>query len=84
MNPSQKEEIMQNLTSWEEKGMEKGMEKGRRSLVFLLLQQKVGQLPQLLSDRISTMSANQLEALAIALLNFSTIDDLTTWLDNQE
>ncbi|MGV0026079.1 DUF4351 domain-containing protein [Phormidesmis priestleyi] len=70
---------MQITTSWEEKGMEKE----RRSLVFLLLGQKVGQLPESVSDRISAMSAKQLEALAIALLNFSSIDDLTAWLDNQ-
>ena len=49
---------------------EKGMEKG--------------QLPKPLSDRISVMSVKPLEALAIALLNFAPIDDLTTGLDNQE
>ncbi len=68
---------MQTLTSWEEKGMEKG----QRSLIFLLLEQKVGQLPDVLTDRINTVSLQTLEALAIALLRFESIDDLTTWLD---
>jgi hypothetical protein len=77
----QKEVIMQTLTSWEEKGMEKGMEKGQRSLIFLLLEQKVGQLPNALTDRINTLSLQTLESLAISLLRFESIDDLTTWLD---
>jgi hypothetical protein len=42
------------------------------------LEQKVGQLPKPLSDRLLTISAKQLKARAIALLNFASIDDLIT------
>jgi predicted transposase/invertase (TIGR01784 family) len=73
---AQKEAIMQVTTSWEEKGIEKE----RRSLVFLLLNQKFGQLPDLLSNRVSSLSLDQLSALAVALLNFNSIDDLSQWL----
>jgi predicted transposase/invertase (TIGR01784 family) len=78
---AQKEAIMQVTTSWEEKGIETGIGQERRSLISLLLQQKVGQLPDAISDRISTLSLEQLSALAIALLNFSSIDDLSNWLN---
>jgi hypothetical protein len=74
---TQKEAIMQATTSWEEKGIEKE----RRSLISLLLQQKVGKLPDTLSDRVSTLALDQLSTLAIALLNFSSIDDLSNWLN---
>jgi hypothetical protein len=78
---TQKEAIMQVTTSWEEKGIETGIERGQRSIVYLLLEQKVGQLPTDLSNLISTLAPERLSALAIALLNFSSIDDLSNWLN---
>ncbi len=78
---AQKEAIMQVTTSWEEKGIEMGIEQERRSLVSLQLEQKVGQLPNAISDRISTLSPEKLSALAIALLNFNSLDDLSKWLN---
>jgi predicted transposase YdaD len=77
---AQKEAIMQVTTSWEEKGIETGIERGQRSLVLLQLEQKLGRLPNALSDRISSLSPDKLSALAIALLNFNSIDDLNQWL----
>jgi hypothetical protein len=74
---TQKEAIMQVTTSWEERGIERE----RRSLTSLLLEQKVGQLPDAISDRISSLSLEQLSVLAIALLNFNSIDDLDQWLE---
>jgi Domain of unknown function (DUF4351) len=77
----QKEAIMQVTTSWEAKGIETGIEQERRSLVTLQLEQKLGQLPDAASDRISSLSLNQLSALALALLNFNSADDLNNWLE---
>ncbi len=77
----QKEAIMQVTTSWEETGISKGIEKGQRSLISLLLEQKIGPLPEALSDRISILSPDQLSTLAIALLKFDSIDDLSNWLN---
>jgi Domain of unknown function (DUF4351)/Putative transposase, YhgA-like len=74
---AQKEAIMQVTTSWEERGIEKG----QRSLLCLQLEQKIGQLPEVISDRISFLSLDQLSALAIALLDFNSIDDLSHWLE---
>ena len=64
MGMNQKEEIMQTMTSWEEKGMEKGMEKERQTIALNLLRKKldletiaevtgltIAQLQQLQADR---------------------------------
>ncbi len=73
--------IMQVTTSWEEKGIEQGIEQGHRSLVLLQLEQKVGHLPNAIRDHISVLSLEQLSALAIALLQFNSIEDLSNWLE---
>lgn len=73
------------ITSVEEIGFERGIQEGRRSLLSLLclqLEQKVGQLSPSLHDRISQLTLTQLEALAIALLNFSTLAELEAWLES--
>jgi predicted transposase/invertase (TIGR01784 family) len=78
MEREQQEAIMQTLTSWEERGMEKG----QRSLVSTLLEQKIGQVPENLKTKIADLPTQQLQALAIALLNFSTLAELEAWLEN--
>jgi predicted transposase/invertase (TIGR01784 family) len=80
---AQKEAIMQVTTSWEEKGIETGIERERRSLVTLLLEQKIGQVPDPTSDRLSALPLDRLSALAIALLNFNSIADLNQWLETE-
>ncbi|MEH1908258.1 DUF4351 domain-containing protein [Nostoc sp.] len=35
-------------------------------------------------DRISALNLERLEALALALLDFSSMADLTTWLEQEE
>jgi Domain of unknown function (DUF4351) len=52
-----------------------------KSRSITLLQQKVGQLPNALTDRINALSLKQLEGLAITLLNFEKIEDLSRWLE---
>jgi predicted transposase/invertase (TIGR01784 family) len=87
------------MTEWQEegeaiglkKGLKKGLKEGKaegvveasRSLVTLLLNQKLGTVPSATLDRVLTLSPNQLESLAIALLNFNEMSDLTTWLDDR-
>jgi hypothetical protein len=71
---------MPYITSIERMGIEQGRVEGQRSLIDLLLSQKIGQLSQPLDDRISALSNEKLNSLAIALLNFSTLEDLESWL----
>jgi len=61
---------------------EEGRGEGQRSLILLLLNQKVGALSEETIAQVSTLSPEQLESLAIALLNFNSISDLADWLKN--
>lgn len=65
-----------------QQGREEGQQAGQRSLVFLLLEQRVGQLSDDIRDRISQLNLTQLEALALALLSFSTLAELEAWLES--
>ncbi len=69
------------LLEGEEKGREEGRELGQRSLISLQLEQRVGLLSNAQRDRISSLNLDRLGALAIALLNFSSQDDLDAWLN---
>ncbi len=60
---------------------EEGRQAERQSLLQLLLAQKFGELPSVLHDRIVQLNPSQLEALAIALLNFDSIANLEAWLN---
>jgi predicted transposase YdaD len=64
-----------------EEGREEGRSQERRSLILLQLNQKLGTLSEELVSQLSTLSPERLEALAIALLNFTSLSDLTTWLE---
>jgi len=72
------------LHEGEEKGREEGRQIERRSLISLQLEQRVGSLSDAQRDRISTLNLDQLTALAIALLNFSSQDDLDVWLGQHQ
>jgi predicted transposase/invertase (TIGR01784 family) len=76
------------LHEGEEKGRTEGREEGRqlerRSLVILLLEQRIGSTSDGQRDRISSLNLDQLTALALALLNFSTPDNLDAWLNQQQ
>ena len=82
MGMTQKEEIMQTMTSWEEKGMEKGMERGldrQRSTILRQLTRKVGLMTDETIEQVNGLSFDQLENLAEALLDFTQFEDLLKW-----
>jgi Domain of unknown function (DUF4351) len=82
----EEERQMPYMTSVEEIGYDRGKREGKeeaRSLILLLLNQKLGQLPKRMSDRVRRLSPEQLQALAIALLHFESLDELNVWLENQ-
>ena len=62
-------------------GIKEGKTEGQRSLLLLLLDRKLGKLPVRTTKKIAALDLVKLEALAIALLDFSTIADLTSWLE---
>jgi predicted transposase/invertase (TIGR01784 family) len=63
-----------------QKGQQQGQQQGQRSLLLLLLNQKFNPLPKSLSNGVAILSLEQLETLAIQLLNFEKVSDLRSWL----
>jgi hypothetical protein len=83
----EEEHKMPYITSVEEIGYERGVkEEAERSkekeqvFISLLLEQKVGPVPQPLLNRIAKLSRQRLEAFAGDILKFESIDDLKAWL----
>ncbi|BCL36872.1 DUF4351 domain-containing protein [Nostoc sp. MS1] len=68
------------LAEGEQRGEQRGLQR-ERSLILRLLQKRVGELPQDVSDRLETSSLEQLENLGEALLDFTSLADLFSWLD---
>jgi hypothetical protein len=80
----EQERTMSYITTGErigyERGKEEGKQEGEQTLVLRQLQRRVGELPQEVQRRIQTLSLEQLEALAEALLDFTVVEDLLNWL----
>ncbi len=83
IDPSEKEGVMEVVTSWMEKGIEQGIEQGRReegrSLILRQLNRRVGSLSQVVQAKVEALSLEQLEILGEALLDFTSLADLENW-----
>ena len=83
-----REEIMQESVIYQAikaQGIKQGREQGRVNLANLLLcqlERRIGELESSDQTRVSQLPIYDLEALGIALLDFSNHDDLLAWLDN--
>lgn len=51
-----------------------------KSLILRQLPRRVGEVPESIRVQIDTLSLTQLESLGEALLDFSNLSDLETWL----
>ncbi len=79
---------MEVVTSWELRGRAEGHAEGRvegrvegqRELVLRMLTRKCGVLPRTVQSRVKKLAPEQIEALAEALLDFSSRADLDAWL----
>ncbi|QLE59155.1 DUF4351 domain-containing protein [Nostoc sp. TCL26-01] len=72
------------LAEGEQIGQQRGEQIGQqreRSLILRQLLRRVGELPKDISDRLNTLSLEQLENLGEALLDFTSLADLLLWLD---
>jgi len=60
--------------------LQQGQQEGERSLVLRQLRRRLGELPEAIRSRIESLPIAQLENLAEALLDFTSLADLETWL----
>ncbi len=94
LEETEREEIMQIVTSWMEQGLAAGRAEGRTEgkaegersgevrLVLRLLARRVGTVPTSLEAQVQALELPQLESLGEALLDFSQLSDLTDWLQS--
>ncbi|MBW4643021.1 MAG: DUF4351 domain-containing protein [Goleter apudmare HA4340-LM2] len=58
-------------------------EEGQQDLIIRQLNRRFGEIDSALVERIRELSIEQLEGLGEALLDFSVVADLETWLNEQ-
>ncbi|MBE8994695.1 Rpn family recombination-promoting nuclease/putative transposase [Microcystis aeruginosa] len=82
-----REEIMRESVIYQDI-RESGKAQGRReeavSLILRLLNRRLGEISSTLGQQIRELSLEQLETLGEALLDFTSLTDLTTWLSEIE
>ena len=78
-----REEIMQDSVIYQDikaQGVQSGKQQGKADLVLRLLKRRIGEIEANDETRINSLSEEQLEGLGEALLDFSSYDDLSSWL----
>jgi hypothetical protein len=63
-----------------ERGIQKGIQEGELTLIFRQLTRRTGILPEPLRAEIRLLSLEQVEDLGEALLEFTNLTDLQSWL----
>jgi hypothetical protein len=77
------ERVKEWTEQWKQQGLEQGLEAGRQreaTLVLKQLQRRVGLIPAALTGQIQDLPLERIEALGEALLDFTNLADLETWL----
>ena len=81
-NKSQREvEEMLGITLKETRVYREIKQEGEKSLIFRLLNRRVGELPEDVRQQVEILSLEELENLGEALLDFSSMADLQAWLE---
>lgn len=65
------------------KGQQLGRQEGELALIVRQLERRFGTIDATIQEQIRSLPSDRLEELAIALLDFSAITDVTTWLQNE-
>ena len=86
--PRERNETMELTTSWQREGLmegrtrgiEEGRTQGKETLVARQLRRRLGSVPAAAGARLAALSAEQLDDLGEALLDFGAVADLEEWL----
>lgn len=74
--------LSQAYLDWELQTKQQSAEQATRSLILRQLTRRFGELPDAMGNQLGRLSIAQLEALGEALLEFSSLGDLETWLQH--
>ncbi|MCC5621808.1 DUF4351 domain-containing protein [Nostoc sp. CHAB 5715] len=81
------EDIMQESVIYQDilqKGQEQGKQQEAFSLCMSLLKERFGEIDESIYQKVQGLKIEQLEALCRSLLKMSKMDDLVTWLEQQQ
>ena len=70
----------EGIQAGRQEGRQAGLQEGEKKVLLRLLRRRFGEITPDLEQKIASLSIPQLEALADAQLDFSSLDDLITWL----
>lgn len=71
------------LEEGRQEGRQEGKEDGEREVVVRLLTTKLGVLPTATAHRISTVTGDALDELAVAVLSIDSVAALEEWLQSR-
>ena len=79
---------MEIVTSWMREGIQQGLQQGKHeealALVLRLLRRRVGPLDATHEEQMRRLSLETLEDLSEALLDFTQVADVLTWLQTHQ
>jgi hypothetical protein len=75
--------IQESIQQGVQQGIQQGVQQGEQQLIVRQLHRRVGQLDSELTEQIYNLSLDRLESLGEALLDFSSVTDLLSWLNQQ-
>lgn len=81
-----REDIMKESVIYQQilqEGVRQGQQLGEATLIIRQLERRFGTIDAITQEQIRNLPSDRLEQLAIALLDFSAITDVTTWLQNE-
>lgn len=88
INPKEKAEVVEIVTSWMERGIEQGIEQGRReghlALLLRLLERQLGKLSTYARLKIESLSEQQVDTLTDRFLTLNSTNELVDTLNELE
>ena len=72
--------LQKGIAQGQQQGLQQELQQGEAAVIIRLLTRRFGAIAPDLVERIHTLSISQLDELIDAQLNFSSVEDLVTWL----
>jgi Domain of unknown function (DUF4351) len=73
--------LLERIEAAEQRGRQEGEAKGEARMIVRLLNRRLGSVPEQFSSQIQQLTVPQLEDLGEALLDFTSLADLESWLN---
>ncbi|CAD5942728.1 hypothetical protein NO108_02406 [Planktothrix rubescens] len=73
--------LAEGIQIGEQIGEQRGEQRGKINLIKRQLKRQLGELNQSIEDSLSQLTSEQLSALAEAIFDFSSVGDLSSWLE---